>query len=252
MKNNNKSYQGFVVSKDQLKNRKKLFKLFKNSPIPDEELPENIGLFTIPTQLKKYLLLNDLYKQILNVPGIIVEFGIRWGQNLNLFQDLRSIYEPFNHNRKIVGFDTFEGFPKIHEKDGKNDNISVGDFSVSEHYEKYLDMILSIQEKESPLSHFKKFEIRKGNAISEIKRYLKEYTETIISLAYFDLDLYEPTKECLKTIKDRLTKGSILVFDEFNFHRFPGETLAVKEVLGINNFFFKRSPYSFHQSYIIF
>ena len=39
-----------------------------------------------------------------------MEFGVRWGQNLITLNNLRGIYEPFNHSRKIIGFDTFEGF----------------------------------------------------------------------------------------------------------------------------------------------
>ena len=37
---------------------------------------------------------------------MVIEFGVRWGANLGLFQSLRGMYEPFNYNRKIVGFET--------------------------------------------------------------------------------------------------------------------------------------------------
>ena len=90
------------------------------------------------------------------------------------------------------------------------------------------------QEDDNPLSHIKKFEICKGDATKELKNYLKN-PETIVSLAYFDLDIYEPTKECLKLIKPRLTKGSVIGFDELNDPDSPGETLALIETLGLNN-----------------
>ena len=51
-------------------------------------------------------------------------------------------------------------------------------------------------------------------------------------MAYFDFDIYEPTKECLKLIKDHITKGTIIGIDELNTSDFPGETVALKEVLG--------------------
>jgi hypothetical protein len=35
------------------------------------------------------------------------------------------------------------------------------------------------------------------------------------ALAYFDLDLYEPTRAVLEQIRPYLTKGSIVAFDEF-------------------------------------
>jgi hypothetical protein len=34
-----------------------------------------------------------------------------------LFTTLRNIYEPYNMSRKIIGFDTFEGFPSVSPQD---------------------------------------------------------------------------------------------------------------------------------------
>jgi hypothetical protein len=50
-------------------------------------------------------------------------------------------------------------------------------------------------------------------------------------MAIFDMDIYKPTKDVLEKIIPRLVKGSLLVFDELNFKAFPGETIAVNEVL---------------------
>lgn len=232
--------------------RKNLVKLFKKCPIPEDELFSNIGLFLSRHQLSRILFINDIYKNILNSHGVVMEFGVRWGQNMGLFEALRGVYEPFNLTRKIIGFDTFEGFPSVHEKDG-NDNIaSKGGYGVTKNYEKYLKQILDYHEKMNPNPHVKKYELVKGNAINEIDKYFKKHPETIIALAYFDFDLYEPTKKCLEAIKSRLSKGSIIAFDELNSTHFPGETLALKEVFGLNKFKIIRSPYSQLQSYVVF
>ncbi|MBU0667066.1 MAG: crotonobetainyl-CoA--carnitine CoA-transferase, partial [Nanoarchaeota archaeon] len=126
------------------------------------------------------------------------------------------------------------------------------DYGVTKEYEKYLQKILNYHESECPISHIKKFEIIKGNAIKKLKDYLKNNPETIIAFAYFDFDLYEPTKKCLELIKGHLTKGSIIGFDELNVKEFPGETIALKEVFGLGKYKIKRSPISSLQSYIIF
>ena len=44
---------------------------------------------------------------------------------------LRGIYEPFNRHRKIIGFDTFTGFPSINIKDGKSDLMKKGQLSLT-------------------------------------------------------------------------------------------------------------------------
>jgi hypothetical protein len=195
--------------------------------------------------------MHELYQKIADVHGIIVEFGTRWGVNLALFESFRGMYEPYNYTRKIVGFDTFEGFPSINVKDGESNIVSVGSFSVSEKYEEYLEKVLNHHEQESPLSHIKKYELVKGDATVEIEKYLHDNPETIIALAYFDFDLYQPTKKCLEAIKAHVTKGTVIGFDELSYHDFPGETLALKEVFGLDKYKIKRSPLSPTPSYIV-
>lgn len=231
--------------------REKFFKLFRDCPIPNNELLSNLGLFIKRQDLTRILSMNELYNKIINVHGIVVEFGVRWGGNLALFESFRGIYEPFNHSRKIVGFDTFERFPSVHEKDGKSEIVTVNAYSTTKGYEDYLKQVLDYHEQESPISHIKKYQLIKGDATIEIGKFLKDTPKTIIALAYFDLDIYEPTKICLETIKGHLTKGSVVGFDELNLHDFPGETLALKEVFGVDRYRIIRSPYSSFQSYIV-
>ena len=47
------------------------------------------------------------------------------------------------------------------------------------------------------------------------------------------MDIYKPTKDCLKAIKPHLTKGSVLAFDELNCDMARGVTPALKEVFNL-------------------
>lgn len=220
-------------------NREKCLKLFKNTPIYDNEILINLGLYMNRQSLSRLLFIHSLYKKIINVAGNITEFGTRWGQNMALFLNLRGIYEPYNYNRKIIGFDTFSGFPSVDKKDK---NCKEGFYYVPQNYEFHLKDILQYHEIESPIPQIKKYEIIKGDATITFKEYLKNNPYTIVALAYFDFDIYRPTKECLNLLKDHVTKGSIIALDEINASDFPGETLALKEVFGLNNIELKRSP----------
>jgi len=235
----------------EINQRNEFFKLFKNSKIPKDEILDNLGLFINRQNLSNIFFMNELYKKIINTPGVVMEFGVRWGQNLSLFESFRGMYEPFNYNRKIIGFDTFNGFPSVSTKDRKSKNIKKGAYSLTSNYEDYLENILDYHEKESPISHIKKFELVKGNAITTLKKYLNKNPQTIIALAWFDFDIYQPTKKCLELIQPHLVKGSVIGFDQLNYDVFPGETVALKEVLDISRFKFQRSPNSNHSSYFI-
>ena len=229
------------------KKQKNLLDVYKNCPIPKEEILANLGLFIPKCELARMLYMDYIYRKILEVHGIIIEFGTRWGQNLALFESLRGIYEPFNANRKIIGLDTFKGFPYVSKEDG---DVKIGSFGVTEKYELYLAELLNIQEMEGP-SLPARCEVLKGEASIELRKYLGGHPETMVALAYFDLDLYEPTRVCLDLVKDSVVKGGIIAFDELNDRRWPGETIALKEVLGISDYKLCHTLYSSSRSYLV-
>lgn len=238
-------------SSTEMKIRQEIIKLFKNCPIPDEQLLSNLGLFLNSKNLSRILFMDHIFKQIIDVPGVIIEFGTRWGQNTALFSALRGIYDPFNRHRKIVGFDTFTGFPEITPEDGKSEMMLKGNLSLTKDYYNYLTQIMEYHEQESPLAHLRKFDLIKGDANIEVEKYFKQHPETIIALAFFDFDTYKPTKKCLQAIKPHLVKGSVIGFDELNDPDSPGETLALEQVFGLNNIKLKRYKYTSRTSYFI-
>jgi hypothetical protein len=238
-------------SQEEVDNYKKLVALQKSTPIPDTELLANMGLFQTRSSFSRMLFLHNLYLKTLNTHGVIMEFGVRWGQTLALFSTFRSMYEPYNLSRKIVGFDTFEGFPSVSDKDGSASAIEEGAYSVPKNYEDYLTSLLNAHEGLSPRSNIKKHQLIKGNVEDTLPSYLEAHPETVISLAYFDLDLYSPTKKCLELIRPHIAKNTIIGFDELALAEFPGETQALKDAWGISNFNIYRDPTSPQQSYIV-
>lgn len=238
-------------SKKEYVVRRKLLELYKKTPIPDELILDNLEVYMRPQRISEILALEKLYAKILDVHGIIIEFGVRWGRHLSVFNALRAIYEPYNFYRKILGFDTFTGFLAPSNKNGKSNRIYTGSMSVSKNYERHLEKILLLHEAEAPLSHIKRSYLFKGNAPDELKKYLKKNPETVIALAYFDMDLYDPTKKCLEIIKPYLVKGSVIAFDELMHPEFPGESQALRKVFDIKNYKIERFSTSPYPTYII-
>ncbi|SDK12023.1 Macrocin-O-methyltransferase (TylF) [Methylophilus rhizosphaerae] len=226
-----------------------LTKGLRNSQIPDRELLDNLGLYLTRQTLSRINFMQKIYELIIPVHGVVMEFGVRWGQNMALFSSLRGIHEPFNYNRRIIGFDTFEGFPSVAAEDGEL--VKAGDYAVADGWMQELDTILDLHSQGSPIPHKKKHELVKGDATVTLPGYLREHPETVIALAYFDFDLYKPTRDCLEAILPYLTKGSVLAFDELNTPEFPGETIAVREVFGLQKYAIRRDPSNPLTSYLI-
>ena len=226
--------------------------MLRSAPIPAGEILANLSLFLTRSSLGQILFMSEMYSRILEVHGIVMEFGNRWGRNLALFSSLRNVLEPHNYGRRIVGFDTFEGFPTVTPEDGTDAVISAGALSVAEGYEDYLAKLLALHERLSPRPQLRRFEIVKGDVERTVPAYLDGHPETIIALAYFDMDLYRPTKAALQAILPYLAKGSVIGFDELCVREFPGETSALREVFDLSAHRLFRSPHSSHQSYIVY
>jgi hypothetical protein len=242
---------GVRASEQQRQNRETMKRLFEETPLPLDDLMVNLPLYMRSSIVAKLLWVNELYEMIAPVPGAIMEFGVWWGANLALFESLRAVHEPYNYNRRIVGFDTFSGYPEAQPEDGDDPLVHRGAYSVGASHPAYLDELLACHERENPMAHIRKHELVAGDATATIQGYLEAHPETIVALAYFDMQLYEPTKACLEAIRPHLTKGSVLAMDELNAAEFPGETVAYREVLGLDRYALRRSRFLPDRTYVI-
>ncbi|MFP6842488.1 MAG: hypothetical protein VB979_09955 [Acinetobacter sp.] len=210
----------------------------------------HLPVFLTAPSLARILWLDHVYKKSIDVPGRFLEFGSQWGSSLNIFMILKMIYEPWNISRPIVSFSTFEeGFVSIVKEDG--DISKLGDYSVSDNWKPKLNTLLNQHAYRSPVGAEKNYQLIEGDASKTFPQWLKDNPEAVISHAHFDMDVYQPTYDVLKLIISRMPKGAILIFDEINCPAFPGETLALHEVLGINNLKLRKSTFQPYSAYCL-
>lgn len=202
--------------------------------------------------IAKFLTKYELFKMILPINGSIVEGGVLHGGGTLAWAKLSSILEPTNHTRKIIGFDTFDGFPSVHDKDqqGSDGNLIEAGALKGSSFEDVTNAV-RVYDMNRPLPHIPKVELVKGDIAHTCSRYLEENPHLVVSLLYLDVDLYEPTKVLLEKFVPRMSKGSVIVFDELNAKIFPGETRAVDEVLGIRNLKIERFYFDSYVSYAV-
>ena len=131
-------------------------------------------------------------------------------------------------------------------------NAETGQFAVPENYEDHLKEVLTIHEKLAPINNIKKFELVKGDVLETLPSYLEQHQESMISFAYFDFDLFEPTLFGLNQIEPYLVDGAIIGFDEINCEEWPGETLALRKWIGDRNMSVYHSQFKSAGGYIVF
>lgn len=214
--------------------------LFVNSKIPVDKKLKNFSMFVRRQDIARFIARYELFKKIINIKGSIVECGVHIGGGLMTFAKLSANLEPIAIDRKIVGFDTFNGFPSISEKDYEIKHF------FNEEFDMYEELIKAIHvfDDNRFLNQYQKVELIKGDACQTIPDYLNKNPHLVVSLLFLDFDLYEPTKIALEYFLPRIPKGGIIAFDELNNEYWKGETIAALEIFGsfnsyrINKFYF--------------
>ena len=216
---------------------------------------QNFAKFVPRQELSKFLFKYELMKLILPIHGSIIECGVHMGGGTFSFANFSAILEPYNYQRRIHGFDTFEGFISTADEDHTTEQgkkvAKVGAFRVAGNIENDLAECNQLFDQNRPLGHVRKVEFIKGDATRTIKEFIKNNPEIVVSLLYLDFDIYEPTVVALEELLSRIPKGGVIAFDELNSAEWPGETIAVQEILGINQFKIQRFPFEPARSFII-
>jgi hypothetical protein len=237
----------------ELEYQKKMQQYIVESAGTEYEKFENFAKYISRQTLARFLALYEIFKLVLDVQGDVIECGVNWGNGLMGFALMSAVLEPINLQRRVIGFDTFSGFPKLSDKDIKTSAFhkEAHDGGLNVDSEEELMKCIELFDSNRFLGHINKVELVKGDAVKTIPSFIKKNPHTVISLLHLDFDIYEPTKRALESFLPRMPKGAAIVFDELNNRVWPGETLAVLDAAGICNFEIKRFSFEPHVSYAI-
>lgn len=211
---------------------------------------DNFTKYVRRQKLTRFLAQYEIFKQIIDVKGSIIECGVYRGFGLMAWAQLSAILEPVNLTRRVYGFDTFGGFPAILEKDqSKFGEIDAGAL-CSNSYDELIELI-KIYDSNRFLGHILKVKLIKGDAVKTIPEFIENNNHLMVSLLFLDFDLYMPTKVAIENLFPRMPKGAIIAFDELDNPLWPGETLALLETIGINELKIKRIEFDPYIGYAV-
>ncbi|MCX5666804.1 MAG: class I SAM-dependent methyltransferase [Candidatus Omnitrophica bacterium] len=185
------------------------------------EYENNFYLSCDTTRISKMIAHYELYKMVRDLPGSIVECGVFKGCSLVRFTAFRTLLNN-SFSKKIIGFDTFGGFPEtnfVPDKKFRQHLIdTAGEHSISK--QQLLDVL-----KQKGLD--KSVELVEGDITTTVPGYVESHPELKIALLNLDVDIYEPSTAILEHLYPRIVQGGILVLDDYGV--WPGETKAVDE-----------------------
>lgn len=237
------SVEGGLRTQAEQQEASKNKQCFEQNPTSWEKKIENFPKYVKRQNLTRFLALYEIFKRVIDVKGSIIECGVFQGFGTLSWAKFSAILEPVNLTRRIYGFDSFEGFPGISEKDQSDASRHVQQGQLyADSYDEILELA-AIHDSTRFLGHIPKVKLIRGNATETIPTFVQENPHLLVSLLFLDFDLYEPTKIAIEQFLPRMPKGAIIAFDELDNPLWPGETMALLETVGANRLRIERLPF---------
>ena len=221
---------------------------FTNQNMYDAETHYN--LFMNEERFSKLLIHYEVFKKIKKISGSIVECGVFKGTSFSRFAMMRELIDN-SQKKKLVAFDVFsDEFPNTNFKNEKIQRKhwikTAGASSIST---SQLNKILKRKK-------IKNYELIKGDVLKTIPIYIKKNPNMKISLLNVDIDFVETTKCVLESFYSKVSKGGIILFDNYQgvgtggtFYK--GETDTINRFLKKVNKKIIKFPFFNRPSYIV-
>jgi len=192
------------------------------------------------------------------IEGDICEVGVYRGFSLLA---TAMLLKELGSNKKIWGFDSFEGFPEYHDNDSleKFNELYVNGIISEEHYldfkrnQEFKEFVLkknvdvknistsgdfsknSLKDLEEKINFLELDNIKliKGNFTDTMNDNLTEYKDISFFAGLIDCDLYKGYQSSLPFIYKRLKPGSYVFLDEYYSLKFPGARIATDEFFSL-------------------
>ena len=195
----------------------------------------------------------ELVKETENIPGDVLELGVLRVASL-ITTGL--LLESMNSARKVLGLDTFAGFPGFSEEDelSQFDRLAEKSLISQNHLDKVkrnksLVRIRGSSLTPGAISNSANFSDTSFNLVEEKIRNLgldkrvnvkqvdiSVELQTVVhanflSLVLMDVDLYLPYAKALPVLFELLSIGGFIYLDEYYSLKFPGPRLAVNRFI---------------------
>lgn len=213
--------------------REVLEQLYASTELSTFDLFRNFSVATPRYNIARFLAHYELFKKIVEVPGVIVDLGVFRGASTFTWAKLCEIFCPTDIRKTVIGFDTFSGFPKIGAEDGPENptqDVVSGGYFGGKSVESDLVLAQDAMNQDRHLRHKNRIEFVKGDVCQTIPQFVADKGDGLrIALLNLDLDLYEPTRVALESFVPKMARGGIIIVDEYAVDTFGGETKAVDE-----------------------
>jgi len=163
------------------------------------------------------------------IPGDILECGVFKGSGMLSWLKLKKLLFP-NSMKKVIGFDFFDTDSLVKSLSGI-DQLRMKELFDERGFKHESGAEEWVRQKiENAGFTPADYELVKGDIGKSAEEFCEKRPGFKISILYLDLDLADPTFEALKHFWPRVSRGGLVVFDEYAYHQWS-------ESQGVDEFF---------------
>lgn len=227
---------------DYLKN---VESLAKEKRLTTEDILLNYLSFIRRKDLPRLLAHYEIFKEVVNLPGSIIEVGVYKGSGLFTWANFLETFCPGDRNRMVFGFDDFEGYNKYSEHDKNFQQfIEEKKHHLVSDYD-FICRLLDLKTKDNLIPGLKRAEIINGDVLNTIDDFLVRHVGLRLCLLYIDVNLYHPTKYALEKLYDLVVPNGIIAFNGYAQVPHEGEGKALDDFINSRNLKPKFQRFSF-------
>jgi hypothetical protein len=230
----------------------RLEELAQQSQTTNVERFANFPLWAPRQNVARFLAQWEVYREhVLPVHGSVIECGVAFGGGLMAWAHFASILEPVNHPRRVVGFDTFSGFPGMGAADARAESGLAYAGGMAAPLDGEIAQLAALHDTNRACGHVPRVELVKGDACETIPAYVQANPHLVVALLVLDFDIHAPTAVALREFLPLMPKGAVVVADEAGCKDWPGETVALKESGVLQRGVLRRFPFVSTLSYVV-
>jgi hypothetical protein len=174
-------------------------------------------------ELPRFLAHYELFKKVVDLPGSIVEIGVYRGASFFTWTKLMETFCPGDRYRMVYGFDQFSGLTQFSDKDAPPSENTYSSSAEA------MRELVDIHNHDGLIPGIPRCRLIEGDIIETVPKFVKDNPGVRIAVLSLDADLYAPTKAALEFLYPLVLRGGIVVFDEYAWEQWPGESCAVDE-----------------------
>lgn len=189
------------------------------APQPSERLLLSISSLIGTSPFEGLSILNKLHKTY-EIEGDICEFGIAQGATSRL---IATWMLDENSKKKLWLFDSFQGLSTPTKEDKLKDDIF--NLGSMDKYDGKMAYTVDVARKKLESIHFPEDQLVIIPGFIEDSIRSRSLPQSV-SFAYVDFDLYSPIKTALQYLYSVLSKGGVIIVDDYDFFSTGAKTVV--------------------------